>query len=143
VNLKDLSERNALLYKQLNDLDDSRDRRLKADATGKAEPTHLYAGLYRIDEVDDSLVEIRERTGFVAIDELPKSARISNIAPSKRRRDPAPPKPARWSSRRRRRQAAPPPPAAQAVREHVPCVFLRKRGELLPIGGIEVRRIAA
>ena len=66
----------AALYGMLNDLDDRREKRLKASATGRHEPSSAYGGLYDVDEVDDGgrFVERRERSAkgvFVPTADLP------------------------------------------------------------------------
>ena len=71
-----LAERNAADYRAMNDIDDRRERLIKADSTGRHEPSALYGGLYHVEEVDDGgryLVrrERGTRDAFVPVAELP------------------------------------------------------------------------
>lgn len=81
------AESNAVLYKQLNDLDDQRERLIKASSTGRHEPSAMFDGLYDIEEIDDGgrLIERRERSAdpaFVPVSELPASAKHRPFAPT-------------------------------------------------------------
>ena len=73
---------NALSYKQMNDIDDRRERIERAASTGRHEPSSAFGGLYDVEEVDDGgrLIERRERgvvDAFVPVAELPDSLRQS------------------------------------------------------------------
>ena len=75
--MKNLAESNAALYNALNDIDDRRERGLKAASTCRHEPSSAYGGLYDVEEVDDGgrLVERRERgvvAPFIPVAELPE-----------------------------------------------------------------------
>jgi len=74
---KNLAERNAALYKMLNDIDDRRERFLRKLSAGPHEPCSAF-GHYDVEDVDDGgrLIERRERgigMKFIPVTELPAS----------------------------------------------------------------------
>lgn len=79
--MKNIIDRNAALYNALNDIDDRRERLIKASSTGRHEPASAFGGLYDVEDVDDGgrLIERTERgveAAFIPVAELPDCLRL-------------------------------------------------------------------